>query len=188
MARNAEQTRQRLLTAASEEFAALGIAGARVDRIAVAADCNKALIYTFFGSKDQLFEAVFAAEVTDRIGQVTFDPIELPDYAGRLFDCFAARPDTLRLYIWYNLERPGGPSLLAIGQGNKSKVALLEKAQAGGLVSDHYAAVELLTLIRSIASAWALLSHSSLGATATAERVRNRHTVVDAVQRLIRPD
>jgi AcrR family transcriptional regulator len=188
MARNAEQTRQRLLEAAAEEFSALGIAGARVDRIAQAAECNKAMIYTYFGSKDQLFDAVFTLEVADRIAEVTFDPTDLPSYAGRLFDCFDDRPTILRLYTWYNLERPGGPSLQAIGLANNSKLTRLQQAQDAGTVSDHYAAVELLTLVRSIAATWALLSHSSLGAFAPAERERRRHTVVDAVQRLVRPD
>jgi AcrR family transcriptional regulator len=50
MIRDAEATRQRLLDAAAEEFAARGIAGARVDRIAQAARSNKAQIYHYFGS------------------------------------------------------------------------------------------------------------------------------------------
>ncbi len=185
MARNAEQTRQKLLTAAAEEFGELGIAGARVDRIAAAADCNKAMIYTYFGSKDQLFDAVFTIEVTDRIGRIRFDPNDLPGYAGRLFDCFDQFPACLRLYTWYNLERPNGPSLHGIGQANAYRLARLEQAQRDGEVPKHYTAVEMLTLLRSIASTWALLSHSSLGVHAPAERERRREVVVDAVQRLV---
>ena len=51
MARDAEQTKQRLLEAAIAEFSAYGIAGARVDRIAAGAGVNKSLIYSYFGSK-----------------------------------------------------------------------------------------------------------------------------------------
>ena len=47
----------RILDAATAEFSARGIAGARVDRIADAAACNKALLYSYFGNKDQLFDA-----------------------------------------------------------------------------------------------------------------------------------
>ncbi|HEY3483203.1 MAG TPA: TetR family transcriptional regulator, partial [Streptomyces sp.] len=50
--RDAAETKRRLLAAATEEFAERGIAGARVDRIAAAAGCNKAMIYSYFGSKD----------------------------------------------------------------------------------------------------------------------------------------
>ncbi|HEX9554719.1 MAG TPA: TetR family transcriptional regulator, partial [Streptosporangiaceae bacterium] len=45
MARNAEDTKKRILAAATEEFTEHGIAGARVDRIAAAANSNKAMLY-----------------------------------------------------------------------------------------------------------------------------------------------
>ena len=64
MARNAQDTKRRILAAATEEFTEHGIAGARVDRIAAAARSNKAMLYAYFGNKEQLFEAVFALMVT----------------------------------------------------------------------------------------------------------------------------
>src|SRR3954447_7408642 len=97
MARDADQTRKRLLEAATVEFAALGIAGARVDRIAEAAECNKAMIYAYFGNKDQLFDAVFGAQVAAFLDQVRLDASDLPGYAGRLFDRYEDHPETLRL-------------------------------------------------------------------------------------------
>jgi AcrR family transcriptional regulator len=48
--------RARLLDAAFEEFAQHGLAGARVDRIAEAAQANKGLIYVYYGNKEQLFD------------------------------------------------------------------------------------------------------------------------------------
>jgi TetR/AcrR family transcriptional regulator len=48
-------SRSRLLAAATTEFAARGLAGASVDRIARAARLNKAMIYYHFGSKDALY-------------------------------------------------------------------------------------------------------------------------------------
>ena len=188
MARNAEQTRQRLLDAAAQEFAAFGIAGAKVERIATDAGCNKAMIYTYFGNKEELFNTVFVVEVADRLRAVAFDPVDLPDYAGRLFDCFDEFPYAVRLYNWYNLERPGGPALASIGLANENKLGRLEQAQADGLVAKHYNPIEMLTLLRSIAATWATLSHSSLGPYAPHERDRRRYCVVDAVQRLVRAD
>ena len=55
----AESARRRLLDAAYAEFAQYGLAGARVERIAEAAGSSKAQIYHYFGSKTQLFDAVF---------------------------------------------------------------------------------------------------------------------------------
>ena len=63
MVRNAEDTKRRILAAATEEFTKYGIAGARVDRIAAAARSNKAMLYAYFGNKEQLFDAVFSNSV-----------------------------------------------------------------------------------------------------------------------------
>lgn len=48
-------TRTNILAAAAKEFAAHGLAGARVDAVARASGCNKAMIYYFFDSKDDLY-------------------------------------------------------------------------------------------------------------------------------------
>jgi len=48
-------TRDRILSAALDEFTEFGQAGARVDRIARAAGVNKAMIYYHFSSKEKLF-------------------------------------------------------------------------------------------------------------------------------------
>ena len=56
--RDADKSQQAILTAALDEFARHGLAGARMDRIAAQADVNKRLIYYYFTSKDDLFLAV----------------------------------------------------------------------------------------------------------------------------------
>jgi TetR/AcrR family transcriptional regulator len=56
--RDAERTRRALLDAAEIEFAAKGLAGARVDVIAEEAAANKRMLYYYFGSKDDLYVAV----------------------------------------------------------------------------------------------------------------------------------
>jgi AcrR family transcriptional regulator len=50
--------RERILEAATEEFAEKGLAGARVDEIAKRSECNKQLIYYYFESKQGLNDAV----------------------------------------------------------------------------------------------------------------------------------
>ncbi|TYB83314.1 TetR/AcrR family transcriptional regulator [Maritimibacter fusiformis] len=55
---DSEDTRRALLDAARREFAAGGLEGARVDRIAASAGVNKQLVYHYFGSKDDLYGAV----------------------------------------------------------------------------------------------------------------------------------
>jgi AcrR family transcriptional regulator len=56
--RDADATKARILEAAKQEFARLGLGGARVDEIADKAQANKRMIYHYFGSKEQLFTAV----------------------------------------------------------------------------------------------------------------------------------
>src|SRR4029078_1372166 len=51
--------------AARQEFARLGLGGARVDAIAARAKANKRMIYHYFGNKEQLFTAVLDAAYTD---------------------------------------------------------------------------------------------------------------------------
>jgi AcrR family transcriptional regulator len=58
MPRDADQTRRRILAAATAEFARKGLGGARVDEIALRSKSNKRMIYHYFGSKERLFTAV----------------------------------------------------------------------------------------------------------------------------------
>ncbi len=51
------ETRARILEAALSEFSAYGLAGARTDRIAASAGVNKALLYYYFESKENLYFA-----------------------------------------------------------------------------------------------------------------------------------
>jgi len=60
-AERADQTRARILDAATREFSANGLAGARTERIAEAASVNKALLYYYFRSKDALYAAALEA-------------------------------------------------------------------------------------------------------------------------------
>jgi AcrR family transcriptional regulator len=56
--RDPEGMRIRILEAAKKEFAAHGIGGARVDRIAAKAGANKRMLYYHVGKKDELYLAV----------------------------------------------------------------------------------------------------------------------------------
>lgn len=51
-------SKERILEAATNEFAAKGYDGARVDEIAKASEFNKNALYHYFGSKENLFVAV----------------------------------------------------------------------------------------------------------------------------------
>lgn len=56
--RNAGETRERLLLAATEEFCERGYDGARMERIVRAAGCNIRMAYHYFGDKEGLYLTV----------------------------------------------------------------------------------------------------------------------------------
>jgi TetR/AcrR family transcriptional regulator len=65
----AAETRARILDAALQEFSAHGLAGARTEQIASIAGVNKALLYYYFDSKENLYLAsieMISAKIRDR--------------------------------------------------------------------------------------------------------------------------
>jgi AcrR family transcriptional regulator len=63
--RDPERTRAKLLRAATREFGARGYAGARIERIVAAAECNIRMVYHHFGSKSGLYAAAVEAAYAD---------------------------------------------------------------------------------------------------------------------------
>ncbi len=77
--RDAEATKKRIMQAAKKEFAKHGLAGARVDEIAERAKANKRMIYHYFGSKEDLFQAVLEEAYLDiRTAEQKLDLEALP--------------------------------------------------------------------------------------------------------------
>ncbi len=60
-------TAHKIIESARKEFARYGLAGARVDRIALSAGINKAMIYYHFRSKENLYQEVINEHLA-RIG------------------------------------------------------------------------------------------------------------------------
>lgn len=63
--RDAVETKARILSVAEDIFSRVGFDGARVDDIAKEAGVNKALIYYYFKSKDEILETLFHNLVED---------------------------------------------------------------------------------------------------------------------------
>lgn len=187
--RDAEATQQRLLDAATAEFALRGIAGARVDRIASAASSNKAQIYHYFGSKDGLFDAVFARFVHASVEEDPFDAEDLPDSAGRIFDQLEASPQLARLVTWYRLERSVDDApIQAILDVNARKIAGIRAGQRAGRITTALTPDVLLGLVIGIASTWASIPPEFTPTARNNTRSKRRAAVVEAVRRLIAPD
>ncbi len=66
-----EQTRARVLQAAGEVFTALGYEHASLDQVAAAAGLTKGAVYSSFSSKDELFGALVADRLDQRLSVVS---------------------------------------------------------------------------------------------------------------------
>jgi AcrR family transcriptional regulator len=181
---DSQDTRRRLLEAAITEFSTYGIAGARVDRIASAAKANKQAIYAYYGSKDALFAAAFEDRIRDFHASVLFDEYDLAEYGGRMFDKFEDAPETLRLVLWYQVERVAGPPLEVVLDSNENKVGRIVTAQHEGKVTKSYPAVALLSFTRSTALMW----HTQipeLAALFPSDRPVRRDMVVRVIRQVV---
>ncbi|MCP2335978.1 TetR family transcriptional regulator [Actinomadura rupiterrae] len=107
MSYDADATRRRIFEAAADEFAACGLAGARVERIAAAAKANKQAIYLYFGNKQALFGAVLRAKMDEVCHEGVLDPNAVAETVGALFDWYAENPELMRLLLWEALETCG---------------------------------------------------------------------------------
>jgi AcrR family transcriptional regulator len=184
----AERTKERILQAATDEFAAYGIAGGRIDRIAGAAKANKSLIYDYFGSKEELFTAVLARHLAHVYQTVRFTADDLPGYAARLFDFAMDHPSLMRLAMWNGLEqRRDWP--LDEGSSLDAQVVAIGQAQADGIVTGSYPPEFLLTLVITLASAWTAANPFgiSIAPDATSRRTSLRTAISNAVKQICQP-
>ena len=98
------ETARRILVAAESHFAEHGLAGARTDEIAAAAQANKAMLYYYFGSKRRLHRAVLE-NLLGQLSEVMFAPLpksmtpknRLLRWVNGYFDFLAAHPNYPRL-------------------------------------------------------------------------------------------
>ncbi|MGA2628969.1 MAG: TetR/AcrR family transcriptional regulator [Terriglobia bacterium] len=112
----AEETRAAILHAATNIFAREGLAGARTDAIARAACVNKALLYYYFKSKDDLYRAVleehlqeFSRRALEVLSQRTPAGATVLRFATMHFDFISARPYYPLLFQRFSLS--GGETL-----------------------------------------------------------------------------
>ena len=184
--RTAEATKERILEAALAEFSSHGIAGARVDRIAQAARCNKNLIYIYFQDKDSLFTSVLLKHLMRIHEEQPFTPDDLPGYAAKVFDWAMANPDLMRLIAWSALEKAKGGRLGLRLATLDAKVAALAEAQDAGRVGTAFPPRFLLIAVMTLATAWSAAGpfEPSLGLKAAERPAALRESIIEAVRLL----
>lgn len=112
LSRDPEATRAAILSAATDEFAAYGLGGARVDRIAERAGINKRMLYYYFGQKEELFLAVLEQAYEkirgeeQKLNLTQVEPIEaIRRLIAFTWDYYLENPSFLNLLNSENLHR-----------------------------------------------------------------------------------
>jgi len=162
MAYDPDETRRRILGAATDEFSARGLAGARVDRIAAAAGCSKERLYANFGDKESLFTTVlnhsFAAlgEAAERAGRAGSPVASAADFAVAIFDHLAENPENQRLLSWARLEdaHDWEDSFAVLAEVRDASTGQLARLGVG---SAPWPVDDVFVLVLSIATAWSQL-------------------------------
>ena len=101
-----------ILTIATSEFAAKGLAGARIDEIAAATRTSKRMIYYYFGSKEGLFVEVLETiyqRMNDAEAELALDVgqplLALEQMVHFVLDYYRAHPEFVTLLNTENLHK-----------------------------------------------------------------------------------
>src|SRR6266853_3803102 len=136
--RDPEGMRLRILEAAKQEFAAHGLAGARVDRIALKAGANKRMLYYHVGKKDDLYLAVLEGayeKIRAEERGLDLEHLEPPESIERLID-----------FTWNYFRR--NPEFLAL-LNNENMVKAQHLKRSTKVKSMHSPFVEMIrTVVR----------------------------------------
>lgn len=182
----ADAMRAKLLLAARDEFAAVGVGAARIERIAAASSSNKAQVFHYFGSKEGLFDALLAQTVAETFAEVPLDTDDLPEWAGRLHDSYVRRPWAQRIATWHRLERGAEAPIEAVASSTAGAVEAIEHAQRAGVLPRSYRPAVLLGLVLHLAAFWSATAPEFDPLVTAVVPARRRQIVVDAVGSLLR--
>ena len=192
-----------ILTVGLAEFAARGLAGARVDAIAARTHTSKRMIYYHFESKEGLYTAVLdhayrlvrgdafnASQLRAR------PPLEgLIELVGHAFDSHCEHPEFVRLVMYENLQGAHVisqlPDIARLNQQGLDMVAdLLARGQAEGSMRKGILARDVYMLyigqcfhfVSNRSSVQAVLGS---GQDPDAERAARRAGVIESVRRFV---
>lgn len=111
-ARQADQTRARILQAAVKVFARDGYSGGRVDAISKAADSNDRMLYYYFTSKENLFVRVLEhtyEQFNKAEGKLRLDlnaPVQaLQDLVAFIWNYYVRHPEFVAILTIENLHK-----------------------------------------------------------------------------------
>jgi AcrR family transcriptional regulator len=150
---DAGQLRARIVEAAAKEFAGVGFKGARIERIAQGAGCNRAMVYFYFKDKAGLFQAVLDEAAEYRTQQMAGQPRTLAEGMIYWFRRNLAEPRRIRLIMQEALaEDPDSPIPPRRIDYLGRQLEVVKAFQAAGLLRADMDPRHLLTIILALTS------------------------------------
>lgn len=147
------ELRRKIIDAAAEEFASVGYAGARIEKMARAAGCDRALLYFYFRNKECLFQAVLDAAAEHRAEQMPGQPASLAEGLVYWFGRNMAEPQRIRLVMQEALaETPDSAPPSRRVSYLDEQLEVVKAFQAGGLLREDMNPRHLLTAILALTS------------------------------------
>lgn len=199
-----ERRRQALLDSAILEFSTYGIGGARVDRIAERANTNKAMLYHYFGSKDDLYLAALHhlyAGIRSAEDALELDLSEPQAALAKLvaftFRYYVDHPAFVRMINTENLHRAAhlraAGDMTTLNRSILDKVrAILNEGVARGLFREGIDPLDLYISISALGFTYVSNQHTLAVLfgrdLAASEAIDNRlETITEMVLRFVRP-
>ena len=106
-------SKERILKNALEEFAEFGFGGARVDRIANKAEINKAMIFYYFKSKENLYKtllyqslSVLISRIQEVLSRTESPEVLIESLPGIYIRFIAANPDLFKMIALELIQNP----------------------------------------------------------------------------------
>jgi AcrR family transcriptional regulator len=194
--RDADRTRKSILAGATEEFAAHGYGGARIDAIAERTSNSKRMIFHYFGDKEGLYRAALEAAYADIRGDeanLRLNELAPVDALRRLveytFDYDESHPAFVRLVTSENLQ---GGRFLAQSEAMRSINAsalialtdLLARGRREGVFTREIDPLDLHLMISALCffrvsnrSTFGVIFDVDLGEETV--RARHKHLIVE---------
>lgn len=201
---NPEKTREDILQAAIVEFVQQGLSGARVDAIAERMNTSKRMIYYYFGSKEQLYQAVLEKLYGDIRGTeqtlhlAELEPLEamrrLVDFT---FDHHDRNVDFVRIVcienIHYGQFAAGSEAIRSMNSNILRTIEdILQRGAASGQFRGGLQAIDVHMLISGfcfyrVSNRHTVGSLFQIELEDAAVKARHKEMIVEAVLRYVRP-
>lgn len=172
------------MTAARDEFAQHGLAGARIDRIARSAQASKERLYAHFGDKSALFREVVVSDAQDFVRSVGPRMDDVGEFVGTVYDIARTQPERIRMIMWGQLENAALEPPPADGHIPAHLLNALARAQAAGRIDPSWDPLDLAVMLFGIALSWAHWPDPSIVTNDEQTHLRRRAAAVDAARRV----